>query len=212
MRCLRSTPPRLALVAAILLAMTAGAEAHHPMGGETPQTFWHGFLSGLGHPVIGPDHLAFIVAIGIAAGLIGQRGLGLAAAFIAASSAGVLLHVAKLNVPMAEPLVALSVIVAGALLALDHATRRPVWLGLAAVAGLLHGYAFGEAVVGAERSVIGAYLIGIALVTTLIAWAFQYLTQQFAALEIGPNRRIRAAGGMLGCIGVVMLVGSLLAA
>ena len=27
------------------------------MGGKTPSTFAEGLLSGLGHPVIGPDHL-----------------------------------------------------------------------------------------------------------------------------------------------------------
>jgi urease accessory protein len=37
------------------LILTAGsASAHHMMGGRTPSTFVEGFLSGLGHPVIGP--------------------------------------------------------------------------------------------------------------------------------------------------------------
>ena len=40
------------------------ALAHHPFGGETPRTIAEGLLSGLGHPVIGLDHLAFTVAIG----------------------------------------------------------------------------------------------------------------------------------------------------
>ncbi len=212
MRCVRLGSVLLAAVAARSLFAIDAAHAHHPTGGEMPKTLWHGLLSGLGHPVLGPDHLAFIVAIGIAAGLIGRGGLGVAVAFIAASSAGVLLHVAKLGLPMAEPLVALSVIVAGALLAFDTSARQPLWFALAAAAGLLHGYAFGEAVVGAERTVIGAYLIGIAIVTSLIAWSFQHLTQQFAALEVGHDRRVRVAGGMLGCVGVVMLVGSLIAA
>ena len=56
----------IGLSLATLLAATP-ALAHHPMGGEVPQTFWHGLLSGFGHPVIGIDHLAFVVAIGLAA-------------------------------------------------------------------------------------------------------------------------------------------------
>ena len=194
---------------ATALAMSAGAVlAHHPTGGGTPQTVGHGLLSGLGHPVIGPDHLAFVVAIGMAAGLI-AGGWRVIAAFIAASMAGVLMHVAQLDVPMSEPLVALSVVVAGGVLASGMAARQPVWLAIAAVAGLVHGYAFGEAAVGAERAVIGAYLIGLAAVMSLIAWTFMTMTQRFVVMDLGMQMRVRVAGGILSCIGIVMLVGAL---
>src|SRR5215510_12231222 len=46
---------RTALVAALSLFATS-AFAHHVMGGKTPSTFVEGLLSGVGHPVIGPDH------------------------------------------------------------------------------------------------------------------------------------------------------------
>jgi len=45
------------------------AWAHHVMGGKLPQTFLQGLLSGFGHPVIGIDHLAAIVGVGILAAL-----------------------------------------------------------------------------------------------------------------------------------------------
>ena len=52
-------------VAATALALLPRiAWAHHFMGGGLPQTFTQGLLSGLGHPVIGLDHAAFIVAAG----------------------------------------------------------------------------------------------------------------------------------------------------
>jgi hypothetical protein len=62
---------RLALLTAPLLVTAAPAAAHHAMGGRTPSTFMEGFLSGLAHPVIGLDHLAFLVAIGIVVGIAG---------------------------------------------------------------------------------------------------------------------------------------------
>jgi len=61
-------------VSLALIAMSAGiapASAHHVMGGATPATFAQGLLSGLGHPVIGLDHLTFVLAVGLAVGASG---------------------------------------------------------------------------------------------------------------------------------------------
>lgn len=44
--------------------------AHHFMEDQLPQTFAQGLLSGLAHPVIGVDHLAFIVAAGFLLALV----------------------------------------------------------------------------------------------------------------------------------------------
>src|SRR5258708_39001607 len=50
----------LSLVFIFLLADPA--LAHHVMGGRLPVTFADGLLSGLGHPIIGLDHFAAVVA------------------------------------------------------------------------------------------------------------------------------------------------------
>lgn len=193
-------------------AVLAGdAFAHHPMGGKTPSTFLEGFLSGIGHPVIGPDHLAFIVAIGIAAAFV-PKGFRVIAAFIAASTLGVLLHTAALNIPLAEQAVALSVVVAGGLLAFGRGPRLSFWPPLAALAGLFHGFAFGEAVVGAERAVVGAYLIGIAIIASVIAGALMIFASRVIDFKEPAMKQLRPAGVLLACIGVVMLAGSLIAA
>ena len=76
--------------------MAPPAFAHHPTGGKLPATLWHGLLSGLGHPVIGPDHLAFLLAFGAVAALI-PAGWRACVAFVAASMAGVVVHLAKLT-------------------------------------------------------------------------------------------------------------------
>lgn len=196
---------RLGLAAAFLMAGIGSAAAHHPMGGVTPTTFMEGFLSGIGHPVIGIDHLAFIIAIGIAAAFV-SGGIGIIAGFIAASSLGVLAHVIELNVPLVEMLVAASVIVAGAALAIGLTSARAGWVLLAVIAGLFHGYAFGEAVVGAERTVIGAYLIGLAVIMAAIATVAMLVSRKFlVAAEANPIG-LRAAGGALAALGVFLLV------
>lgn len=200
-----TTMKRLSLAAAFLVTGIGSAAAHHPMGGVTPTTFMEGFLSGIGHPVIGIDHLAFIIAIGIAAAFV-NGGAGIIAGFIAASSLGVLAHVIELNVPLVEVLVAASVIVAGAALAVGLTSARAGWLLLAVIAGLFHGYAFGETVVGAERTVIGAYLIGLAIIMAAIATVAMLVSRKFfAATETNPIG-LRTAGGALAALGLFLLV------
>jgi len=55
---------RLGIGVGFLALSGAPAYAHHLMGGRTPATFAEGMLSGLGHPVIGLDHFAAVVAVG----------------------------------------------------------------------------------------------------------------------------------------------------
>jgi len=55
---------RLILAFAALAFAAQPALAHHLMGGKMPTTFGEGILSGLGHPIIGIDHFAAIVAVG----------------------------------------------------------------------------------------------------------------------------------------------------
>src|SRR5918995_6253077 len=88
------------------------ALAHHPMGGATPATFWHGLLSGLGHPVIGLDHLAAVIAVGCLAATQ-PKGAVLAAGYVIATLAGAAAHIGEATVPNAEVFVALSVVALG---------------------------------------------------------------------------------------------------
>lgn len=200
---------RLGFTAMCLLMAVGPAAAHHPMGGVTPTTFLEGFLSGIGHPVIGIDHLAFIIAIGIAAAFV-SGGFAIIAAFIAASTIGVLTHVAELNVPMVELLVAASVVVAGTALATGFARARVGWIVLAAIAGLLHGYAFGEAAVGAERNVIGAYLIGLAIIQATIAGIAMLIARRFLLTDGQNAIPLRAAGAVVASVGLFLLAGGLI--
>ncbi|MGE3919218.1 MAG: HupE/UreJ family protein, partial [Hyphomicrobiaceae bacterium] len=195
----------LAMALAAALAGTSPALAHHMMDGKVPVTFVQGLMSGLAHPVIGPDHLAFLAAIGIAAAIV-PAGARLILAFIAASTAGVLAHAGALDVPFAEALVASSVVVAGALVTTGRGAGAGLWLAVAVLAGVVHGYAFGESIVGADRPVLGAYLLGLALVSAAVAAGFMAVTRAYVATAAHPEGRLRVAGALVGCIGLVMLV------
>jgi urease accessory protein len=175
------------------------------MGGRPVETIGQGLMSGLAHPVIGLDHLAFIIAIGIAATLV-RGGAGLPLLFIAGSAAGVLAHVARLDVPFAELTVAASVICIGAALAAGRPGSSGVWLGFVAGAGLLHGYAFGESVVGVEATPIVAYVLGLSLVAAAIAYGVMALTRAVSRAYPEPSSHVRWAGVLIAAIGVVVAV------
>jgi urease accessory protein len=200
--------PALALLTVL---SSAPAEAHHAMGGGRPATFFEGLLSGLGHPVIGLDHLAFLVAIGVAVGVSGLN-LVIPALFIAASALGVALHVSGMALPGAELLVALSVLLAGTAIALGRSAQGParsgLWAALFSVAGLVHGYAFGESIFGAEASPLAAYLIGLVVVQTAVATGVALIARRSGAAAVEP----RLAGAAIAGIGLAILAGQILPA
>lgn len=185
---LLTLPPLLAL------APSAPALAHHPMGGTTPRTLWHGLLSGFGHPVIGLDHLAFVIAAGVlAAGVAGRAGWLLPPAFLAGGVQGTLLHLAGIGLGPVELTVAASLLAAGGLLLRRQAAGAPALATLFAVAGLFHGHAYAEAVVGAEEGVVAAYLTGLALVQAAVAYAAFGLARRLSARPDAAGLR-RLAG------------------
>jgi urease accessory protein len=155
-------------VLAIVMTMAVQpAWAHHVMDGKLPQTFLQGLLSGFGHPVIGVDHLAAIVGVGILAALAG-RSAAVVLAFSVAVIAGVGLHLSRIDLPASELFVGLTTLLIGALVILRQSISAGRALLLFALAGLVHGYALGESIVGAETSPLVAYLLGLLIMQTAI--------------------------------------------
>ncbi|MEM8503575.1 MAG: HupE/UreJ family protein [Cyanobacteria bacterium P01_D01_bin.1] len=142
--------------------------AHHPFGGSAPKNVFEGILSGAGHPVIGFDHLAFVIAVGLLAAIV-SHGWRIPAAFIVATLVGTGIHLAEFDLPVAEVVISVSVLLFGALAVVPGRLNSVVVVLLAALAGVFHGYAYGEAVVGAEPTPLVAYLIGFAGMQGVIA-------------------------------------------
>jgi urease accessory protein len=163
----RTTPPTHVRTALALGAMMLAplAQAHHPMGGATPSTFVEGLLSGIGHPVIGIDHFAFLVVIALFSTM--QQGSVrylLPLAFVGATVGGTLYHLGAADLPLTETVIALSVLLGGLGVLFKRTLPALLLGGLFAVVGIYHGYAYGEAIVGAESTPLLAYLAGFALV------------------------------------------------
>jgi urease accessory protein len=189
----------------IVLALSAtNASAHHVMGGRTPATFAEGILSGLGHPIIGLDHLAAVVAVGSLAA-VHPAAVALVVAFVVAMMGGVALHLYGAMVPSAEILVALTVIVLGALMLRRTKMSIGAALVLFALVGLVHGYALGESIYGAETTPLYAYLLGLAVIQSAIALAAMKIARSLVerSADLSP---LRLVGAGIAGIGLAMLV------
>ncbi len=155
-------------VAVLLAAGASSAHAHHVMDYAMPATALEGLLSGLGHPVIGVDHLLFIAGAGVLAARL-ERGYLLPLVFVVASVAVAGMRYLGVDVELDELWIAGSLVLLGAIMLAARGPAGGVVAGLFLVTGALHGYALAEAIVGAERTPLVAYLAGLTLIQSAIA-------------------------------------------
>jgi urease accessory protein len=189
--------------AAILVAVTEPAFAHHAMEGATPVTALQGLISGLAHPILGLDHFAAVIAVGGLAALA-RIGLRPVAGYVMFMMAGAALHAAGFGLPAAEPSVALSVLVLGLVLA-DHRLRSAmILLTLFCATGFIHGYALGESIVGAEPAPLYAYFAGIAPIQFAVAFAAMHAAQWL--ISSGRATTLRLAGAAIAGVGLALFV------
>ena len=200
-----------AIIAAIViieLLISAPAFAHHPLDGKLPANFFEGIMSGFGHPMIGLDHLAFVIASGLMAlGIAG--GIMIPIAFVIATAIGAGIHLASIDLPLPEIFIAASVALFGVLLILRGKNRQnrnyisTISL-LAAFAGLFHGFAYGEGIFGAEPTPLIAYLIGFSFIQLAISLG-TYLLASKLSKTISSKYITRLGGFAIAAIGMVFL-------
>ena len=201
----------LTILSIISLVDASPALAHHPNGGEIPSTFAAGFLSGLGHPVIGIDHLVFVIAIGLAAALSKKLGMVIPAVFVFATALGTAIHLQSIDLPVVEIIIAASVLLMGVFLAKKETTNLALLTIVSAIAGIFHGYAYGESIVGAETTALGAYLLGFCVIQLAISTGAYYLAKQIIERSTVPNiLPLRFAGFTICGIGFSFLSNAIL--
>ncbi len=192
--------------AAALAVLPRIASAHHFMGGGLPETFAQGFLSGLGHPVIGLDHAAFILAAGFFLALA-KDGMWGVLALIGGSLIGAGLHLTRFVLPGSELGVALSVILIGGLVMVRRRIKLSWLAGGLALAGILHGYSYAESIFGAEATPLVAYLFGFSVIQLGIsAAAFLIHRRLIATREAWAKPVSSGFGAAVGATGVVFLL------
>ena len=194
-----------------ILLHSSPALAHHPNGGEVPSNFIEGLLSGFGHPVIGIDHLTFTIAVGLLAALSSKSGMSIAVAFVAATAIGTGVHLQSVDLPVAELIISASILVMGVFLARKEQTNLAILSVISAIAGIFHGYAYGESIVGAETTALGAYLLGFCGIQLVISWAAYFLGRKIISrANIPSNLPLRFAGFTICGIGFSFLSSAIL--
>lgn len=184
------------------LLLTASVAVAHPGHGAHTH---NDFLSGLLHPLMGIDHLLAMAAIGFwsmrqsttmkrSAPLFVVSGM-VAGAALAWSGIG-------LNLAGVEMGIAMSVLLAGVLIA--TMAKLPTFIGgtLVVLFMITHGYAHGAEMT--TGSSILNYMTGFVLATLAITFAGRGLGQLMLNSD---NRITRALGGVVAVIGGVLAAG-----
>ncbi len=182
------TRPLGLLSGAALMLAAPMAMAHHPMDGATPSNFSEGLLSGFGHPLLGIDHFAFLlVAALLSFTLSGTARYLVPLAFVGATVGGTLYHLGAADLPLSESAVALSALLGGVAVLLKRSVPALLMAGLFAVFGVFHGYAYGEAIIGAEQTPLLSYLFGFAVMQYAViaggVKAVEFLAERSTGLQ-----------------------------
>ena len=173
----------------LTMAIAGPAQAHHPfaMGDSSELNAFQGLLSGIGHPLLGPDHFLFMAAL-LFLGLSKPKQwvLPLVALGLLGSGISQIIPIPAGLETAGEALVSLSLVVEGCV-ALN---LLPTWLLLPCIT--LHGYLLGAAITGAEPTPLVAYFVGLAIAQTLMLLIVSLASERFIRIIGSPSLKILA--------------------
>ena len=134
----RLTALGLIFLMLMLLAPGDAAYAHAPHG------YGGGFIAGFTHPIVGWDHVAAMVAVGLWGAFLGAPAIWiLPVVFPLIMAFGAVAGILGIPVPAIETGIALSAVVLGVMIL--FAIKPPIWLSAVIVGAfaIFHGYAHG---------------------------------------------------------------------
>jgi len=188
-------------VVTVLLGATTVAIAH-----SDAVSLSGGLASGFKHPLLGPDHVIAMVAVGLWGAFLGKPAIWiLPIVFPLIMAFGGALGVVGVPVPAVETGIALSGLVLGLMVA--FAVRAPLWLAavLVGVFAIFHGHAHGTELPEATSPM--AYSVGFVIATGLLH-LFGIVFGELNRWDWG-NRVVRAGGSVIALAGLGFLVGFL---
>ncbi len=112
--------------------------AHHAVG----------FTGGLLHPLTGVDHLSAMVSVGLWSALTARRLWVAPLAFVSMLLIGALIGLAGFSLPAVEPMIAVSVLVLGLLVATRMQAPAMLAAAMVGLFAIFHGVAHGSELAG----------------------------------------------------------------
>jgi urease accessory protein len=163
-----------------------------------------GFISGMAHPIFGPDHVVAMLAVGLWGAFLGNPAIWLLpVVFPLVMAVGGVLGIIGAPMVAVETGIATSAIVLGLMVAL--AARPPLWTAamLVGAFAIFHGYAHGKELPDGANAV--AFSAGFVIATGLLHLG----GVGFGLLTRWPAGRlaVRGAGGVIALVGVAYLSG-----
>lgn len=142
--------------------LSCGIASAHSEGGSAG-----GFVSGFTHPLLGLDHIAAMVAVGLWGAFLGSRAMWLLpVVFPLVMAMGGALGVAGVPLPGVEVGIALSAVALGIMVA--AAARPPLWVAavIVGVFAIFHGHAHGTELPKSANAL--SFAIGMVIATGLL--------------------------------------------
>lgn len=190
--------PAAAVAGLLVFAVVSPALAHEGTG------IAGGFASGFMHPILGWDHVAAMVAVGLWGAFLGAPAIWLLPiVFPLVMALGGGLGIMGVPVPGVEAGIAASAVVLGIMVALG--ARPPLWVAAIVVGtfAIFHGHAHGTELPAAADAV--AYAAGFVVGTGLL---------HLAGIALGLTTKwepgkvaVRATGGAIAVAGLAFLTG-----
>jgi urease accessory protein len=180
------------------LALASPALAHEGTGVAG------GFTSGFMHPILGWDHVAAMVAVGLWGAFLGAPAIWvLPIVFPLVMALGGSLGIAGVPLPGVEIGIAASAVVLGIMIALG--ARPPLWVAAIIVGAfaIFHGHAHGTELPVAADAL--AYAVGFVIGTGLLHLIG--ITLGLATRWETGKVAVRAAGGAIAIAGMAFLTG-----
>lgn len=175
-----------------------------PALAHTGDGYGGGFVAGFTHPILGWDHVAAMVAVGLWGAFLGAPAIWiLPVVFPLVMAFGAVAGIIGIPVPAVETGIALSAVVLG--LMIVFAVKPPIWIAAVIVGSfaIFHGYAHGTELPATVNAF--AYAVGFVISTGLL----HLIGIAFGLLVKWPAGRVavRGAGGLISLAGVAFLTG-----
>ena len=190
------------LTIGLCLAIATPALAHQGHA----HTYGGGFSSGFFHPILGFDHVAAMVAVGMWGGILGRPAIWLLpVVFPLAMAFSAALGVIGVPLPFVEAGIATSAVIIGLMIAFF--VNPPLWVAVTIVGifALFHGHAHGTELPSTANPF--AYVFGFVLSTGLLH-AAGIVLGLLIAFPLGKTI-VRGSGAVISLAGLGFLFGAL---